>query len=121
MVLHVPDVLSIIIWVKESIQTLTSFEGCIASLPMNYSLLELDTIIVQLSDAEESYILAAAPALEAALYLLPPTQLLIDLGLVVADVDETARPVPRSGWRTTPLGWEVAKRFRSLTSVGTQW
>lgn len=35
MVLHVSDRLSIIIWVKETIRTLTPPEGCIASLPMN--------------------------------------------------------------------------------------
>lgn len=35
MVLHVSDRLSIIIWVKETIRTLTPLEGWIASLPMN--------------------------------------------------------------------------------------
>lgn len=80
-----------------------------------------DKVIAQLTDAEKKYILDAAPALEAALYLIPPTQKLLDLGLVFADVDETARPVPRSGWRTTKLCWDVAKRLRSLASINTQW
>lgn len=80
-----------------------------------------NAIISVLTDAEKKYVLDAAPALEAALYLIPPTQRLLDLGLVFADVDKTARPVPRSGWRTTKLCWDVAKRLRSLASINTQW
>lgn len=72
---------------------------------------ELDRFIVTLTEEDIRLLTIISRANENAVCILPPTQALLELGLVTPAVDHTARPIERHGWRCTATGEVVFKRI----------
>lgn len=82
---------------------------------------DLDNICTQLDADDVRSLKILARCGSDALCIVPPTEPLIHFALAVPATDETARPVPRKGWKPTSLGMEVYDRIIEVETAAHRW